>query len=264
MASFGTLGNQSKLPKIDADEYLQRINCQRERVPNLRYLKALHRNHVIQVPFENLDIHLGNQIILDIKKIYAKVVLNKRGGFCFELNGLFYHLLSQLGFTCHLISAQVYKDGAWGLPFEHAAILVHFEDKVYLVDVGFGDLFLQPQLLQPGLVQMDYNRYFRIDKTIDDEYILHLSENSMDFEPKYLFSDKERQLIEFIDMCDYHQTHENSHFRKKKMITRATSNGRITLTDSKLTTTVAGKKEEQDILNFDEFRVKLKEYFGIQ
>lgn len=263
MAPFDALGNPSKMLKIDADQYLQRIKCKKERVPNLRYLKSLHKNHVIQIPFENLDIHLGNQIILDVKKIYNKIILNKRGGFCFELNGLFFHLLSQLGFTCHLISAQVYKDGEWGQPFEHAAILVYFEDQVYLVDVGFGDLFLQPKLLQPGLVQMDFNRYFRIDKTIDGDYILHISENSIDFEPKYLFSNKERQLIEFIDMCDYHQNHENSHFRKKKMITRATTTGRISLTDTKLTTTIAGKKVEQDILNFDEFKVKLKEYFGM-
>ncbi|MEP2026497.1 MAG: arylamine N-acetyltransferase [Reichenbachiella sp.] len=263
MTPFNTLGNQSKLPKIDVDKYLQRIKCQRERVPNLKYLKSLHKSHLINIPFENLDIHMGNQIILDVKRIYNKIVLNKRGGFCYELNGLFYHLLSQLGFSCHLISAQTYEDGELRPPFDHAAILVHFEDQIYLVDVGFGDLFLQPKLLQVGLVQMDYNRYFRIDKTIDDEYILHLSENSIDFEPKYLFTAKERQLIEFIDRCDDHQNNKNSHFRKQKLITRATPIGRVTLTDSKLTITEIGKKEKQNILNLDEFRVKLKEYFGI-
>ncbi|SMD35261.1 N-hydroxyarylamine O-acetyltransferase [Reichenbachiella faecimaris] len=264
MAPFDALGNQSKLPKIDVHKYLKRIKCQRERVPNLRYLKTLHKAHQINIPFENLDIHMGNQIILDIKKIYNKIVLSRRGGFCYELNGLFYHLLSQLGFTCHLISAQIFNEGELGLPFEHAAILVYFEDQVYLVDVGFGDLFLEPKLLKPGAIQMDYTKYFRIDKNIDDEYIVYTSDNSFDYQPKYLFTTKERQYIEFIDMCQYHQTNEKSHFTKKKMITRATSNGRITLTDSKLITSVGGKKEEQNILNFDEFRVKLYEYFGVQ
>lgn len=251
------------MSSFDVDKYLQRIHCQRERVPNLRFLKTLHKAHLLHIPFENLDIHLGNQILLDVNRIYKKVILNNRGGFCYELNGLFYQLLSRLGFTCHLISSQIYNEGVLGLPFEHAAILVHFEDQTYLVDVGFGDLFLAPKLLQPGLVQMDYNRYFKFDKTADDEYILCLSENSIDFEPKYIFTTQERQFIEFIDMCDYHQTNEKSHFRKKKIITKATSNGRITLTDSKLTTTIAGKKEEQNILNMDEFRVRLKEYFGL-
>lgn len=251
------------MSSFDVDSYLKRIHCQRERVPNLRFLKNLHRAHLLHIPFENLDIHLGNQILLDIDKMYKKIILGHRGGFCFELNGLFYQLLSKLGFTCHLISAQVYKDGAPGQPFEHAALLVYFEDQAYLVDVGFGDLFLHPKLLQPGQVQMDYNRFFKFDKTIDDEYILCMSENSIDYESKYIFKTQKRQLIEFIDMCDYHQTHKNSHFRKKKIITRATTTGRVTLTDYQLILTNSGKREEQNILNIDEFKVRLKEYFGL-
>lgn len=264
MTPFDTLGNLSKLPQIDIDKYLLRLKCNRERVPNLKYLKTLHKAHLLHIPFENLDIHMGNQIILDIKKIYDKVVLRKRGGFCYELNGLFYHLLSHLDFSCHLISARVYNQGVLGLPFDHAAILVYFEDQVYLADVGFGELFLEPKLLKPGAVQMDYTKYFKIDKTIDDEYIVSMSHNSFDYEAKYLFTTVERQYIEFIDMCEYHQTNEKSHFTKKKMITRASPKGRITLTDSKLTTILGGKKKEQNILNFDEFQVKLIQHFGIR
>lgn len=251
------------MSRFDVDKYLQRLKCNRERVPSLKYLRTLHKAHLFQIPFENLDIHLGHEILLDINKIYNKVILKKRGGFCYELNGLFHRLLSELGFTCHLISARTYENGELGPPFDHAAILVYFEDQFYLLDVGFGDLFLDPKLLNPGAIQMDYTKYFRVDKTIDDEYILNASDNSFDYHPKYLFTTEERQFIEFIDMCHYHQTNEKSHFTKKKVITRATPQGRITLTDTTLAITNAGKKEKQTILNKDEFKVKLHEYFGI-
>lgn len=264
MSVFDPLGNRPKSLNIDVEKYLARIKCERERIPTLKYLKQLHKAHLFKIPFENLDIHMGNEIILDIKKIYAKVVLNKRGGFCYELNGLFFHLLLHLGYQCHLISARTYEGETIGPEFDHVAILVYLDDQVYLLDVGFGDLFLEPKLVQPGKLQMDYTRYFRMDKNIDGEYTVQMSHNSLDFEPKYIFTKTERQYIEFIDMCRYHQLNEKSHFTKKKMITRATSKGRITLTDTKLIATASGKKEERAILNHDEFRVKLYQHFGIR
>lgn len=264
MAEFDLFTNQPKLPNIDLDRYLLRLKCQRERVPSLRYLKLLHRSHLFQIPFENLDIHMGNEIILDVQKIYKKIVLQKRGGFCYELNGLFFHLLSQLGFHCHLISARTHENDQLGPEFDHAAILVYLDDQTYLVDIGFGDLFLEPKLIQPGKVQMDYNKYFRLDKNMDGEYTVLASGDSFEYVSKYVFTKKERQFIEFIDMCRYHQVDERSPFTKKKMITRATPRGRITLTDTKLAATISGKKEEMTILNHDEFRVKLYQHFGIR
>ena len=264
MVSFNPLESQSRLPPIDVDKYLWRLRCKRERTPSLKYLKFLHKAHLMHIPFENLDIHLGNQIILDINKIFEKVINRNRGGFCYELNGLFYHLLSHLGFYCHLISARTYEDGEPGHEFDHAAILVYLDDKIYVADVGFGELFLEPKLIDPSKVQMDYTKYVKIDKTVDGEYVLSMSDNSIEFEPKYIFTKTERQYIEFIDMCHYHQTNEKSPFTKKKLITKATPEGRITLTDSKFVQTIAGKKEEQVILNHDEFRVKLFQHFGIR
>ncbi|MEO9965875.1 MAG: arylamine N-acetyltransferase [Reichenbachiella sp.] len=264
MAALNVLDNQSKLPALDVDKYLMRLKVRRERIPNLKFLKTLHKAHLYRIPFENLDIHMGNQIILDVQKIYQKVVLKGRGGFCYELNGLFYHLLSHLGYSCHLISGRTYEDGSLAPEFDHAAILVDVDDTSYLVDVGFGDLFIDPKALHPGKVQMDYTKYFRIDKTIDDEYIVKVSTDSFNYESKYLFTKTKRQLVEFIDMCDYHQVNPKSPFTKKMLITRATPRGRITLTNRKLSATISGKKEEIVLLNHDEFRVKLLQHFGIR
>lgn len=264
MASPTSIENTPKLPAFDVGRYLQRIHCPMERTPSLKYLKQLHKGHLQHIPFENLDIHMRNEIMLDVQRIYKKIILRNRGGFCYELNGLFYHLLKQLGFECHLISARVYQGSDLGPDFDHAAILVYLDDQVYLADVGFGDSFLEPKLLAPNRMQMDYNRYYRIDTTIDDEYVLFGSDNSFDYEAKYLFTKDVRQFIEFIDMCHYHQTNKKSHFKKKKLITQVTPQGRITLTDDKFITTIAGKKEEQPILNQDEFLVKLDQHFGIK
>jgi N-hydroxyarylamine O-acetyltransferase len=265
MGEFDLFETNIPEPRLDVDMYLRRIQCHRERTPSIKYLKQLHRSHLLNIPFENLDIYMGNEIILDINKIYSKLILNNRGGFCYELNGLFYQLLLQLGFECHLISARVLqKNDDYSPEFDHAAILVHLNEKVYLVDVGFGDSFNDPKLLQTGLVQMDYNKYFRIDKNIDDEYILNLSTDSFEYKPVYKFTMKKRQFIEFMERCKFHQVSEQSHFTRGKLITQALKGGRITLSSTKWTLRIAGKLDEHPLLNEDEFNAKLFQHFGIK
>ena len=79
-------------------DYLKRINYSGSLEPSLKVLKQLQQAHLMSVPFENLDIHYGRTIELDLDKIFNKVVVDHRGGFCYELNGLFGELLSMLGF----------------------------------------------------------------------------------------------------------------------------------------------------------------------
>ena len=84
MVQYNLFEKRSNNNSIDVDAYLQRIDCLQEFKPSLRFLRKMHRNHQLHIPFENLDIHAGNQIILDINKIFKKIVLQKRGGFCYE------------------------------------------------------------------------------------------------------------------------------------------------------------------------------------
>ncbi len=250
---------------LDVDAYLRRIQCVRELKPSLRFLRVLHKNHMLHIPFENLDIHVGNQIILDVGRLYRKVILNGRGGFCYELNGLFYHLLLALGFEAQLIAARVINaEGMPGPELDHCLIVVEIDAKLWLVDVGFGDAFLSPKELSPGKVQMDGNKYYRVVDEPDGNFMLQQSADSITFKNIYTFHTEKRQLVEFIAMCQYHQTNPKSHFTQKKLITQATPAGRVTLSDKKLTVTHAGKKEETPILNNDQFLVKLYEYFGIK
>ena len=95
------------------EAYLRRVEYGGSRRPSLQVLRSLHLAHIRQVPFENLDIHLGREIVLSQESLYRKVVKDRRGGFCYELNGLFAALLSALGFRVRLLSARVVgADGA--------------------------------------------------------------------------------------------------------------------------------------------------------
>ena len=93
---------------MNKNEYLRRIGIEEKEIePTLENLKLLQRRHLLNVPFENLDIHWKRPILLDSDNFYEKVVNKKRGGFCYELNGLFNELLKEIGFQTKIISARV-------------------------------------------------------------------------------------------------------------------------------------------------------------
>src|SRR5690625_4042554 len=96
---------------MKVNPYLKRIGINDIHQNNLETLSHLQLQHMYHVPFENLDVIRHVPIPLDVETYYKKIVLNHRGGFCYELNGLFNWLLKSLGFTTHLISATVHKSG---------------------------------------------------------------------------------------------------------------------------------------------------------
>jgi len=129
---------------------LTRIGFLGEVRHGLSTLQRLQKAHLLHVRFENLDIHWGNPIKLDIEKIFHKVVARNRGGFCYELNGLFYVLLQSLDFQLKRISARVYsEEKRLGEEYDHLAIIAHLSEMDYLVDVGFGE-FTMCFLNMPG------------------------------------------------------------------------------------------------------------------
>ncbi|HEY2737608.1 MAG TPA: arylamine N-acetyltransferase, partial [Thermoanaerobaculia bacterium] len=129
---------------MDVAAYLQRIRYRGLTAPDAETLQQLHEAHLLAVPFENLSIHRGEPIELAEEALFEKVVVRRRGGFCYELNGLFAALLRSLGFEVTMLSAGVLRaNGDFSPEFDHMALLVNHEER-WLVDVGFGDLFRQP------------------------------------------------------------------------------------------------------------------------
>src|SRR5512146_3142420 len=145
---------------LDPQGYLDRINVASQvdddsLRPSLRVLRELHEAHMLAVPFENLSIHYGQPINLETAALYDKIVRRHRGGFCYELNGLFAWLLRLLGFDVTMLSVEVAEPGgAFSPAYDHLALLVRqVEGADWLADVGFGDSFRRPLRFQADVEQ---------------------------------------------------------------------------------------------------------------
>ena len=244
---------------MDYSKYLQRIKLTEEITLDLTSLKKLQEHHLYAIPFENLDIHYGNKIELDIDRTYTKVIEQNRGGFCYELNTLFHYLLSYMGFNPKLIGATVYNKELQQYTEElgHLALVVEVDKRHYLADVGFGEFALHPLMIDCTGPQTDPRGTFQIDRLQEQYQVSTLINDS--FVPCYRFEFIERKLEEFESMCHFQQTSPESIFTKQKLITRPTPNGRITLTSSSLKITKGNKVLQEEAINdelFDQYLIK--------
>lgn len=243
--------------------------------PSLQALRALHEAHLLAVPFENLSIHYNQPIILQAEALFHKIVELRRGGFCYELNGLFAWLLRQLGFQVTLLSAGVVgEDGEFGPEFDHLTLLIRGLDNAdWLADVGFGDSFRLPLRFEADLEQEEADgRKYRL-KRENAEHAEHTRHEywllqQFDFDgeqwtSQYRFTLQPRALSDFTEMCYYQQTSPESHFTQKRVCSLATPTGRITLSDLKFIASIAGKREERTLQSEEEYRAVLAERFGI-
>jgi len=135
---------------MNIQSYLDRIKYDGNVNTSLEVLSKLQELHLMNVPFENLDIQ--NKIKIDFDNLFGKIVIRKRGGFCYELNGLFYKLLKQIGFVAKMVSARVYNNNTkiFSPEFDHMTLIVSIKKDDYLVDVGFGEFAFQPIKIQTG------------------------------------------------------------------------------------------------------------------
>ncbi len=253
--------------------YLQRINYQGSLEPTIETLRALHEAHLLTVPFENLSIHLGQPIVLQEEALYEKIVRGRRGGFCYELNGLFAWLLRRLGFEVSLLSAEVAgEDGNFGPAFDHLALLVHQLDGAdWLADVGFGESFRRPLRLESGWEQGegDGHRYRLLRKEHEGErvtergYWIMQQLDGNAWAAQYRFALQPYALADFTARCQYHQTSPDSHFTQKRICSLAMPQGRISLSEWRLITTTEGERTERVLSTQEEYTSALASQFGI-
>lgn len=247
---------------MDVTAYLRRIRYTGGVSPSEEMLRRIHRAHLESVPFENLDIFLGRKISIDEDAFLRKVVEDRRGGFCYELNGAFAALLRAIGFQVTLLSAQVARqDGTYTPEYDHLALLVDLDQR-WLADVGFGENFLEPLMLANDLEQHQPEGTYRVRER-DGLWTVARLQAEDSWKREYSFTLKARELQEFADRCHFHQTSPESHFTQKRLCTLATRTGRITLSDLNLIVTGNGVRQEHRLASEEEWREVLRERFGV-
>jgi len=267
---------------MDVKRYFERLGIAGDAewrgnfLPDIEHLRLLQRAHMLNVPFENIDIYHGVPVEYSLESFYRKIVGRNRGGYCYELNGLFHSLLLSLGFDAILISGLVAGKKDLVTEFEHAAMVVEVDGSRWLVDVGFGDGPLTPLLLAPGRIQKD--RYsenacagndYRIveDMWIDGKNHFGLerwNNKTQSFVPLYYFTLERRTISYFMMMHEYQELVPTAYYKGSLICSLPTSDGRVSIINNRLIQTRNGVKKIRTIESLQD-RVKLlKELFSIE
>ncbi|MFB9679349.1 arylamine N-acetyltransferase family protein [Streptosporangium vulgare] len=239
--------------------YLDRLGATRPAKPDVQSLRALQLAHLKAVPFESLSIHLGEEISLEPDALFDKVVGRRRGGFCYELNGLFAELLTALGYRVTLLAARVFNGAVPGPLFDHLALRVDLDDEPWLVDVGFGDFSDGPLRLDGRAEQRDGGGVFQIGPAPGGHGDLDITHNG---DPAYRLTARPYELKDFVPTCWWQATSPRSHFTRSPVCSIRTGRGRTTLRDRKLIRTVDGERTER-VLDETELLPAYLDHFGI-
>jgi N-hydroxyarylamine O-acetyltransferase len=247
------------LNKRQVEQYLKRINFKGNLGDTKSTLMALHQAHMRNIPFENIDIHLGHKINLSLPLLFDKIVLKNRGGFCYELNYLFSALLNVCGFKLNLLSAQVFDGDVPGREFDHLLLLVECEGALWISDVGFGDSFISPIKLDNEPVEQLGSMY-KVTSQGEKQVLLRKKLNE-EWLPQYIFSLTPQKIEAFEEMCEFQQTSSESSFTKKSVCSIATKYGRLTISNGKFIETSNAIRSEKLITSSKDYRKILQEYF---
>ena len=242
--------------------YLDRIGVPEDvTAPDGATLRRLHSAHLHAVPFENLSIRLGEPVPLDGMALYEKIVGRRRGGFCYELNGLFALLLEALGYRVHRLSARTFSTAqGYSPPLDH--LVLHVVDDAgdtWLADVGFGRHTEFPLRFDDRSDQKDPGGLFRIAENDDAEFTV-----LRDGESQYRVDPKPLALADFTQACWWQCTSPESHFTQNIVCSRLTDDGRVTLTGEELITTDGAGRRVEEVTSDEQLLALLRDRFGIE
>lgn len=245
--------------------YFERIGFAGSIAPNLQTLQALHELHPATIPFENLSPLIGEPVLLDKASVEAKLLRDRRGGYCFEQNMLFWRVLSELEYTVRPHFARVIWGRPDGVPGarSHMILTLEINGVPYLADVGFGGLTLTaPLRLRPGIEQDTPHEKFRITGD-EPEYRLEVLIGA-DWRPVYSFDRSEMIEADFEAANYFLSTHKDSTFRNTLMAARTEKGKRFNLNDNRLSIHTTGADSEHRLIEgMEELRTVLAETFAI-
>ncbi|MGW6484098.1 arylamine N-acetyltransferase family protein [Streptomyces sp. NPDC055059] len=235
--------------ELDLDAYLARIGCAGDVKPDLETLRALHRAHIASIPFENLEIMLGQPVDLDLAALQAKLVRQRRGGYCYEQNLLFAAALERIGYSVKGLGARV-RVGATAIrAVTHMLTRVTVEDgQEWLCDVGFGAQGLRgPIPLRAGIEVRQGPWTFGLAP--EDSGVLVLrSLCPGGWEEIYAFTLEERHPVDYVVMNHYTSTHPRSAFIHRPIVQRAAVDTQRSLIDMRMSVEFPdGTRDERDV-----------------
>jgi N-hydroxyarylamine O-acetyltransferase len=242
-------------------DYLRRIRFEGTPRPDLATLRALHRAHALAVPFENLDVQLRRPVTLDLERIYEKIVVRGRGGWCFEMNGIMSWALREIGFDVTRMNGGVDRERIGEFQIgNHLCLLVRL-DEPYLVDVGFGGSLIEPLPLRAGTRE---DRPYRLQLSeIPDSY-WRFSEIAPGGDP-FTFDFRARPADEalFATKCQYLQTDPQSPFVQTLVVQRRTEDTHRSLRGRVFTIYHSTHAEKTLLNSADELVATLRERFDL-
>lgn len=252
--------------QIDLNAYFARIGYTGPRHASLETLAALQLQHQTVIPFENIDPFLGRPVPIDLPSVERKLVLSERGGYCYEQNLLFAHVLQRLGFVVSNLVARV----QWGTddntvtPRSHMLLHVRLDHRPYIVDVGFGGNCISAPLVmnRENIQQTNHGAYRCL--LVDGDYWLQLH-TEKGWRSMYRFDLTRQYPVDYVAANYYTSTHDDSHFRHSLLAARIFQNGRYTLRNNQLTMRYEDGQLEQTLLETaEDAQVALLEVFGIR
>ena len=246
---------------MDIGSYLDRIGLAERPNPNLAGLAALHRAHLLAIPYENLDVQLGRPVTLARGPIFEKLVINRRGGWCYEMNGLLGWALGELGFrvtrATGAVVRQVIGEAAHG---NHLVLKVETDEGLYLADVGFGDGPIDPVAVRPGAFQAN-GFSFSLSQADGDWWRLtnHPAGGAPSFD--FHLDPADEALLE--RQCLRLQTAAESPFVQNAVCQRHTENGLIVLRGRVLRSITPDRVSERLIESAADFLETLRGQFAL-
>jgi N-hydroxyarylamine O-acetyltransferase len=242
-------------------DYLNRIGLCAIPVPDWEGLRQLHHAQFFSIPFENLDIQLGRPIELDPGKLIDKLIYGRRGGYCFELNGLLLLALKALGFEARPILARVHLSTPPS-GRTHQINAVQLKSETWLVDAGFGAGGPRiPMLLKDGWTQVQDDSGFRIKKFEPYGWMMQSWESA--WKDSYTF-DEELVTERDIEMANFFTSHSpQSHFTTMRTVSLPLAGGRISLRNQTFTRIQKNVKQVRELEESETMDVLVRE-FGLK
>lgn len=248
------------------ESYFERVKYNGRTDVSLETLQALHMAHVFNVPFENLNIHMGRTIDLEPEALIAKIVHQSRGGYCFEMNGLFALVLEALGFKLDRLLARVLfgRDPTQLNPRTHQLLLVHLGDRRWMVDVGFGGHgLIEPLPFWVGYSERQFTEHFGLRQ---DEQLRYVLQGEMDstWQDLYCFSLEPNLPVDYVVANHFTSTWPKSHFVHQRICAMPTHTGRLAMTNGTLKIIDNGVTTEIRAENHEQYLAILRNHFGIR